>query len=905
MRIHSWIPCYLLAIVSAIAFYGFLTVERGFAVDIQDEDRDGIDDTEEYRLAKSFLPVLWYWDHESCPDPGVIIYHVRPFVPGDTGGPLIITYSMLYYEDCGSHGHQEDIENFAVTIHPLYPPSSSPSGYGAYSMTTVAHWGAGWPCEEWDTETYSPYKADLGFTEGPQFFPFWEEVYISDDKHSTFLTDGDCDSGCLYFGDECDPQLVVNVDKPVECRDDNPEDLLVFPENCGQLFYMYNIGEADDHLLETFQDLNDIGGFAFPSGSLWSRSQTVMYYLSSPADGVTFDPQLDLNSVFPNPVRKGADLSVNFNLGQRSLVWASIFSAVSGERLTTPILLGEYCPGDSIRVRAWNGKDDLGNNLADGEYILRLSHDPYADGSDWHFSIDGDPAQKPNSPTNLQAQEVSGAVMLTWRDNATDEQKFVVERISETADGMFNCGYQTIAYVDSIHGTGDVVYIDNDVPWGQDLRYRVYAVSTGGYSGYSNVVSITPSEIPPLELTTDCINPGDPSHYHMLHWTFNYVNESSFENYIVEYRYLWQGMGLGEYQNWTDWDTLSTIDDMWLTYFEHDGVNTGGCYQYKVLADVNTGVTMDTDIISHDYDCDVPPPNSGCPMISTWNGEQFVSDNNILARSEFETGIQSDFYHIRGPMAPIMGKYLLEVSEDEQEHSTIDMLKLIAVDHADDVEVGVTQGGKIFGYDAKEIIYPIAVTDNNGEDHAEEVLNSGESAFTGNQGDTLSILFSESGGHPILMVRTVSYADREKALGPDILLSMNRQGQNEGPWLEAGTILPRKRGVTQYIDLLPFDRDGGSIALKLCWLGPQTVDLIALITEEDNMIQVEDYALEKAVYSTGESIENELAFDDGDFTELYPGERFMLVFSGPTADAAEKKDFILESRGYYTLHHEP
>jgi hypothetical protein len=225
-----------------------------------------------------------------------------------------------------------------------------------------------------------------------------------------------------------------------------------------------------------------------------------------------------------------------------------------------------------------------------------------------------------------------------------------------------------------------------------------------GYSDYSNEVITQTPEIPPLELDVDCYeSPPYPEHYHWLDWTFDYQYPSRFIDYTVEYRYLWQGTGLGEPTEWSPWDTLMVTDNMLLIFHEHDEVNTGGCYQYRVTANVEDGSRSDSYLISHDYDCEEDPPPGGCPVVSNWDGEQFRDDNNILAMSEIDGGAMVNFYKLKKTLVSSEGNYYLKIMEDEQEHSYIDNMMLLVVDHLEGVKVGVTQGGKIFGYSQKSV----------------------------------------------------------------------------------------------------------------------------------------------------------------------------------------------------------
>jgi predicted phage tail protein len=92
---------------------------------------------------------------------------------------------------------------------------------------------------------------------------------------------------------------------------------------------------------------------------------------------------------------------------------------------------------------------------------------------------------KPAAPTNLTATLQSGPrVSLTWRDNATNESGFVVERSTNGA------GFVQIATPPARTNTGNVTMVDNSVTVGNTYEYRVVAVNVAGRSDPSNTVSV-------------------------------------------------------------------------------------------------------------------------------------------------------------------------------------------------------------------------------------------------------------------------------------------------------------------------------------------------------------------------------------------------------------------------------
>lgn len=100
----------------------------------------------------------------------------------------------------------------------------------------------------------------------------------------------------------------------------------------------------------------------------------------------------------------------------------------------------------------------------------------------------------PLAPTSLLATlQTGGQVGLTWRDNATNETGFVVERA--TVVGGVVGTFSPVATSPARSNTGNVTYVDRSVRPDTEYSYRVKAVNGGGSSGYSNTSGVT---LPPL-----------------------------------------------------------------------------------------------------------------------------------------------------------------------------------------------------------------------------------------------------------------------------------------------------------------------------------------------------------------------------------------------------------------------
>ena len=87
----------------------------------------------------------------------------------------------------------------------------------------------------------------------------------------------------------------------------------------------------------------------------------------------------------------------------------------------------------------------------------------------------------PAAPTNLRATNVSGGAHLTWEDNSTDEEEFVVMRKAST-----ETTYTTVATLPF----NSVQYHDAALTAGTTYAYHVMATNADGESA-SNEITFT------------------------------------------------------------------------------------------------------------------------------------------------------------------------------------------------------------------------------------------------------------------------------------------------------------------------------------------------------------------------------------------------------------------------------
>ena len=127
------------------------------------------------------------------------------------------------------------------------------------------------------------------------------------------------------------------------------------------------------------------------------------------------------------------------------------------------------------------------------------------------------------APTNLAATLQPGpAVALTWRDNATNETGFVVERADNGG------AFIQIAIPGRRNNTGNVTYTDPTVTAGNTYVYRVKAVNGTVSSAYSNAATVTTPALAlnsPSNLTRSAQGGNGNNQWMIIAWNDNSNNE--------------------------------------------------------------------------------------------------------------------------------------------------------------------------------------------------------------------------------------------------------------------------------------------------------------------------------------------------------------------------------------------
>src|SRR5688572_19669390 len=137
----------------------------------------------------------------------------------------------------------------------------------------------------------------------------------------------------------------------------------------------------------------------------------------------------------------------------------------------------------------------------------------------------------------------------------------------------------------------------------------------------------------------------------------------------------------------------------------------------------------------------LPPGGGGggCPVLEVRAAEGWVTENTILGRSK-DGAYLVDAYRVRQVPVAIDGRYRLRIRESEQEVTTLDEVRAIAVDHAPGLRAYATDGVIWLG----ERRAAFRVRTSAGVDITSLVNGSGP-GFLGGPGDTLLVEMTEPG----------------------------------------------------------------------------------------------------------------------------------------------------------------
>jgi hypothetical protein len=334
------------------------------------------------------------------------------------------------------------------------------------------------------------------------------------------------------------------------------------------------------------------------------------------------------------------------------------------------------------------------------------------------------------------------------------------------------------------------------------------------------------------------------------------------------------------------------------------GGATPGLYVDDVAITIRTKPAAATTFTLVGYED--PSAFSSCPWVHSWDGTQFVRDNDIYSVGRQPAGEYTDYYLMQKPPAARDGRYDLEVREIESEDSWTDMVGLLAIDHRPGVGIGPDQAGRVHAYDKAALTTPSSAVDGTGKSVLSAVMTRDDSGYPGYDGDTVEMDFAgadfAAGAHLLVRIKGFIMGEGEPRpySGPPAVVV--EAATSDGLWREAGRLLPRFEWSEGVFDLTPFlseRTDGIKVRLKSISHASKyhEIDYVALAAGAEPAFESVRQPL-AAARMKGADVRAALEAADGNRVEMHPDE-FVAVSFTETERSRPEREFVLVSRGYY------
>ena len=288
----------------------------------------------------------------------------------------------------------------------------------------------------------------------------------------------------------------------------------------------------------------------------------------------------------------------------------------------------------------------------------------------------------------------------------------------------------------------------------------------------------------------------------------------------------------------------------------------------------------------------------GCPYVHVWNGDEYVIDNNILPMAELSDGADvEDYYKLEQTLVPQTGKYQLLISEFESEHSYLDQIKLLAVDHDSEVNIAVAPDGEILTY--KNPVAPLSAVDNNGTNRLDDI-----SFMDGDISDPATYFYGELGDYLILNFGQVNSDNAKLILRDDMKTPWECiyvQVMDEGEWKTVAVANPRSYWSIEGFDLSSYVEKTQDFLVRLFWAEPHRLDFVGLDTTKQEDYELHEANLVSATHSSQGDVKVLLQESDSIYAELTSSQQIQLKFTLPN-NSKQARTHILYTKGhYYTI----
>ncbi len=359
-------------------------------------------------------------------------------------------------------------------------------------------------------------------------------------------------------------------------------------------------------------------------------------------------------------------------------------------------------------------------------------------------------------------------------------------------------------------------------------------------------------------------------------------------HYTIGFHPVWTGYSLdGKIRDLPIYLVCSSTDG--LADCETRFVTSGGPHKIIIFAEDDSGQMHRSEIRYFSVKI-----SGGCPHLYTWNGTEYVLENNLLPfsdnpnRPEF---VVEDYYKLEKPLVKDNGKYSLMIAEFEQEHSYFDQVQLLAIDHDSSFKIAPSPSGEILTY--KNPV-PGFAYDNKFDDLTFALNTIDGDYFEGHKDDFIILNFGkvEANNGKLIMK-----SDWRPPFPVHMKWSVHVQVLKDGEWEEVAIVIPRNYWADDAVDLSDYLTDE-DLVVRLYFTSTHKIDFVGLDTSEPEEFDVLQGNLVTAIHSEDGNVKQKLVRIDETYAELIPGQNIKIDFTLPDGNK-EVRDYILYSKGHY------
>jgi hypothetical protein len=299
----------------------------------------------------------------------------------------------------------------------------------------------------------------------------------------------------------------------------------------------------------------------------------------------------------------------------------------------------------------------------------------------------------------------------------------------------------------------------------------------------------------------------------------------------------------------------------------------------------------------------------GCPIVDSRTLDGWVEENTILGRSLMGEAAL-DAYRLKWPW-PIDGTLNLRIREDEDEVTSLDQLRLIAIDHRPGLEAFASGDRVVLG----TRLAARSVRSSTGTDITSQLRGGGYSATADETlyveqsmpaslegfradpaGEEEPFLFDDGGGKggvPQLAARPASSsaADAEVLSSTGVLIQVPNDA---GGWESVAHHYPRELPSQALFDSVR------ATSVRLIFLDAHRVTFLGSVVASADTFVASKLVLRTALHSRLGDVREAVLTAGNVTTSLSRGDTLTLGFDAPAPSTGAQREYFLLSRGVYT-----